>query len=150
MTGSERGRPRRGQARVYFARAVDGRSGAEVRQAVIDVASCLPGSGYEVVDGASPAVAQGLKPEELVPTQISLVQSCDYFLLDLSLKDHLYIGCIAELVYARLSNVPSVIYTGNLNLERRPWLSYHATHVTTSLVEAVQWIRAQEEGNAFN
>jgi hypothetical protein len=130
-------------SRIYLARPIDERIPASTNDVIARAKSNFRYPRFEVID---PTIARGAEnPEDymgLVQAELHVLESCDAILVDMSPTDHIYIGCIAELVYARLWNLSTVIYTGsNDKLDRRPWLRFHADHIDATWKGAVEWIQ---------
>jgi hypothetical protein len=132
--------------RIYVARPVDDldRSGINgfVQRARRDFSS----PRFEVID---PMLIGDIDQREdssyagVVDKQLQLLHSCDIILVDMSLPNHTYIGCIAEMVYAHIWQLSTVIYVGSNRMFHRPWLRFHADHIDSEWEGAVQWIHAR-------
>lgn len=132
-----------GRISVYFSRPIDWRSPRQVENSFADLRARLPKDVCEVVDPAGIAVNMTEERwyRNLVDAQLVALRSCDFILADLSATDHFYIGCIAELVYAHVAGVRSVVVVGENRLVNRPWLLYHSDHLCISLDQGVDIIR---------
>lgn len=121
--------------RVYYARAVDDRNRTDVLAEGVRIQGELFKFEIELVD----PIAIGGKwerPEDVVQIDLSLLKSCDAVLMDMSLDGWTYVGCVAELVYAHIWNIPSVVWVANQSIAERKWLRYHATKITLSKNQA--------------
>lgn len=138
--------------RVYFARAVDGldsdqviRLGAEARQALeavglsmVDPVASEPAFNDAQVDGAATVDASPFY-RQVVEHDLAMLRGCDAVLMDMTIPYRTYVGCICEMIYAYLWNIPCVVYLGQIDPDR-PWLRYHATAMFTARSEAVAYL----------
>jgi hypothetical protein len=137
--------------RVYFARAIDGQDLAVTKALVVAVREELNQAGLALVDpidnepplpggpdGHNTSVADAYRA--VVDHDLSVLKTCDAALMDLTSPGRGYIGCVCELTYAYLWQIPCVVYLGSLD-GRRPWLHYHATAVVASRTEAIAQLR---------
>lgn len=130
--------------RIYLARAVDGRTQQSIDEVAQRVRQYLQPPRFEIVDPLDvyhPAERDDYV--RIVDTELALLSSCNLLLLDMSLPDHAYIGCVAELVYARLLHLRTCVYIGaRPNLSDRPWLRYHADHIDSNWNGIIKWFQA--------
>ncbi len=138
--------------RVYFARAVDGldddqvmRLGEEARQALEAVGLSIvdPVTSESAFRGAEVSRAVSVDPSQLyrqiVEHDLAVLRGCDAVLMDMTIPHRNYIGCIGEMIYAYLWNIPCAIYLGQIDPDR-PWLRYHATAMFVARSEAVAYL----------
>lgn len=139
--------------RVYFARAVDGLD----RDRVIDLAQGvrkeLDVVGLTTIDpvAASEPMIGGVRDEsehsgdaprnyrQVVEQELAILRSCDAVLMDMSIPSRNYIGCVCEMTYAHMWNIPCVVYLDAVELNR-PWLKYHATATFGTRIEAIAFL----------
>lgn len=131
--------------RIYLARPIDGRNQTSIHEIVDRAKRDFPRPRFEIVD---PVAEYELKDRNdypnVVTTELELLRSCNVILIDMSILNHTYIGCIGELIYAHLWNVTTVVYVGSNNaLIQRPWLRFHADHIDITWKGAVEWIYAK-------
>jgi hypothetical protein len=130
--------------RIYISRPIDDRDVSEIYDIVELARKEFRTPRFEVIDPTLiPNGEQRENPKRLVDTQLRLMKTCDTILIDMSLPNHTYIGCIAELVYAHRYRLNTVVYVGSNRIGHRPWLRYHADHIDTTWEGAVQWIHAK-------
>lgn len=130
--------------RIYISRPIDDRDVSEIYDIVERAREEFRTPRFEVIDPTLiPNGAQRENPKSLVDTQLKLMKTCDTILIDMSLPNHTYIGCIAELVYAHRYKLYTVVYVGSNRIGHRPWLRYHTDHIDTTWEGAVKWIHAK-------
>lgn len=127
-----------------MSRPIDDRDSSEIYDIISRAKLDFRNPRFEVIDPTSiPYGAQRENPARLVDAQLKLLKTCDIILVDMSLPNHTYIGCIAELVYAHSYNLCSVVFVGSNRISHRPWLRYHSDHIDVSWEGAVQWIHGR-------
>jgi hypothetical protein len=130
--------------RLYVSRPIDDRDAAEICDIVIRARKDFRSPRFEVIDPTSiPDGGQRENYKGLVDSQLNLMKTCDAILIDMSLPNHTYIGCIAELVYAHTYRLCTVVYVGSNRIGHRPWLRFHADHIDTTWEGAVRWIHTR-------
>lgn len=126
--------------RVYLARAVDELPRTAVVAQGRALAERLRPIGAELVD---PVAAWDLtggdsgRPD-LVASDLRILRTCDAVLMDMTIPDRNYIGCVCELMYAYLWQIPSVVWVADTGYDQRPWLRYHATAIVQDEHQAVR------------
>ena len=134
--------------RIYVARPVDDRETAAIYDIVLRAQRDFASPRFQIVDPMEIGPIESRRNNtytHFLEDQLRLLRSCDMILVDMSLPNHTYIGCVAELVYARLAQLCSVVYVGNNRISHRPWLRYHADHIDTSWEGAVRWIHERPQ-----
>lgn len=130
-------------ARIYFARAMEDMDAREILRAGESVAELLDARGLQLVDPFlevdrhEDTCAIKERAREIVERDLDLLRTVDAVLMDCSIPGRSYIGCICELVYAYLWNIPVVVYVGSSNNDKRYWLQYHAPHICRTQDEAI-------------
>lgn len=137
--------------RVYVARAVDQRPVETAHQAVEQLVVMLRAAGFRVVDPVRtpfPGFAGRniLSDFDRVHSDLAWLKRCDAIVADLSIPDWPYVGCICELVYARVYDIPAVVITGENLVGDRIWLRYHADRVVRDAEQAVEFLRRLPRG----
>lgn len=129
--------------RVYFARAMDGIATDWIRGQALEIEEILAAFGIQMLDPyreererESGESFEG-RAREIVERDLALLRNSDAMLMDCSIAEHNYIGCICELVYAYLWKIPIVVFVGDTGNEKRIWLQYHASHVCKNRDEAI-------------
>ena len=130
--------------RVYFARAIDGENEATRVTLASSVATELATRNLQLVDPvATEPQNRGSADSEIleayrriVDHDLSILRTCDAVLMDMSIPNRNYIGCVCELTYAYMWHIPCVVYVGQCN-QNRPWLHYHATAIFRSREAAI-------------
>jgi hypothetical protein len=132
--------------RIYVARPVDDLDRSASDALVQRVRNDFPNPRFEVLD---PMTIGDIKDRgdssyaNVVDKQLTLLRSCDVILVNMSISNHTYIGCVAEMVYARIWKLSTVVYVGSNRIGYRPWLRYHADHIDEDWEGAVRWIHAR-------
>ncbi len=131
---------------IYVARAVDNRPAPDVREVGETLRSRIREAGFAAVDPvASPFPSTQVPMQEnleindfgRVRSDLAWLRRSDALVIDMSLEDWSYVGCVCELVYAYLWEIPTVIVAGTSSIQERLWLRYHATKIVHEVDEAI-------------
>ena len=128
------------RATVYLGGAIVGVTPEEARGWRQEAASILNMAGFEVLD---PTEGKDLEhpalysAEEIVETDLSMVEKADILLVEVKRRDIPYIGTAMEVRHA-WQNGKTIMVWGC----REPgyWLQYHATYMFGELNEAIAFI----------
>jgi hypothetical protein len=133
--------------RVYFARAIDGEHKSSGQTLASTVAQELEAIGLLMVDPTTNEPLQSsteldiqLRYRAIVDHDLSVLRTCHAVLMDLSIPERSYIGCICEMTYAYLWQIPCIVYLGGIDKDR-PWLHYHATGIFRLRSEAIAYLK---------
>ena len=137
--------------RVYFARAIEGISRAEVTRTATNTKAYLDTFGLIMVDAnheyltwreTERATHRCDEHVQIVKFQLELLRGCDALLMDMTIADRNYVGCCCELVYAYQYSMPTAVYVGETDNGSRTWLKYHAEAIFNECPEAVAHLSA--------
>ena len=136
--------------RVYFSRAVDGLVRSEVVSRGTELRETLRTMEIELIDPVAAIPSRPTDPvrlfageeSDLVRSDLRLLRTSNAVLMEMTIPDRNYVGCVCELTYAHLWGIPSVVWVGDTGYEVRPWLRYHATAVVHEQQEALDRLRA--------
>lgn len=135
---------------VYLARAVDHRPAADLVRVGETLREQVRGLGFAPVDPVvshfprlhnEPDEREGGRNFGRIESDLAWLRRSDALLVDMSLENWSYVGCVCELVYAHLWGIPSVVVAGNSNIADRIWLRYHATHIVRENEEAMECLQ---------
>jgi nucleoside 2-deoxyribosyltransferase len=134
----------RTSARVYFARAIDGQDPSLNLALAARVREELHQAGLTFVDPTDGEPRASDRPggstadlyRALVEHDLAILRTCDAILMDMTLPHRNYIGCVCEMTYAHLWQIPCVVYLGSQETSR-PWLHYHATAIHQVRADAI-------------
>jgi nucleoside 2-deoxyribosyltransferase len=136
---------------VYVARAVDNRPAPDVRQVGENLRQRIGEAGFAAVDPvASPFPRTQVPMQEnqetndflRVRSDLAWLRRSDAVVIDVSLEDWSYVGCVCELVYAYLLGIPTIVIAGSSVIQERLWLRYHATRIVHDVDEAIVELQA--------
>jgi anaerobic glycerol-3-phosphate dehydrogenase len=77
---------------------------------------------------------------EIVRENMNLLENSDCVIVDLSIKNHLYIGCIDEMVCANHKKIFVIVICGDSGAEKHLYTNYRANKIVKNLDEAVEYI----------
>lgn len=134
--------PQARRPKVYFARAMDGLDTSELAKRGEQVSALLAQTGFDVIDTLlvtpQAAIADPISISRMIDIDLGLLKQADVVLMDMSIPDRNYVGCVCELTYAYLWGIPIVVYVGRTSNGVRPWLIHHATEIYENWMDAVR------------
>lgn len=126
--------------RIYYARAIDGESFENELRATRTVRLALGAIGLTLIDPVAIFRARPgfdlVSATPVVEADLDLLRGASAVLMNMTIPDRNYIGCVCELVYASLWNIPTVVIVGSTDYGERIWLRHHATAIVETLAEA--------------
>jgi hypothetical protein len=137
---------------VYIARAVDNQPEQAFLEAGRLLAEKIAEAGLTPIDPVTTPFPGFEGPDILdeysrVLSDLAWIRRSDALVADLSIPNWPYVGCVCELVYARLYEVPTVVITGeNRLIGDRIWLRYHADFVHKDADAAVRFLSTLPHG----
>ncbi len=129
---------------VFFGHAMDGLSQIEISEKEQRFARFVEEHGSHVVSMRLRQLVRyddAVERDKMVEKDILLARSADIVFLDMSIPNRNYVGCIHELVEARNSGIPVIVYTGFSGNEKRNHLLYLSKSVFTSQTEAMEELK---------
>ncbi len=127
--------------RVYFARAMDARSPAEILLDDQRYLEFLAPIGASLINPFSSQTACPLDDGyDTAEQDLEALRCSDLVLADLSLPDYQYVGCIFEIVHAAIQKIPVILVVGQRNFDRFFFHAY-CEFIARESNEAVQYIR---------
>ncbi len=125
---------------VYYCRAMDGLDTDEIEKEYNYVQEKLSDKGRILVNPFSKTEHRNLKlnktnSELVVADNLDGISKSDCVIVNLSIKDHLYIGCIAEMVYAKEKGCYVIVISGDSGADKHFHTIYHADKIYNSLDE---------------
>jgi hypothetical protein len=80
--------------------------------------------------------------KEIVDSDLVTLRDADVLVVDISLPRHNYVGCICEMVYAKVWGISVVAYPKRNTLVKRPFFKYHCTIICGTRSEAFNAIES--------
>lgn len=125
---------------IYYCRAIDGLNINEVEAEYNYVQKKLAEQGRILVNPFSKVEHQLLKvnkvnSELIVTENIKGISKADCVIVNLSIKNHLYVGCIAEMIYAKERGCYVIVLTGDSGVENHFYTLYHADKICYDMDE---------------
>lgn len=134
------------QRKVYIARAIDDRPESEIQLSGERLAQAVIDAGFMTIDPVlrfrSDQQVSVSSPDGQVESDLTYLRTSDALLVDLSIPGWVYVGCICELVYAKLWDIPSVVIVGASDIHERLWLRYHAAAIVPDLKGGIAALRS--------
>jgi len=127
------------KALIFFSRGIDGIDKVTTDSTAAIVKDELEALGFRYTDCSSANHNQN-DYRLIVKTDLEILRQCAAVLMDMTIRDRNYIGCVCEMVYAHSWFIPVSVYTGEMGLETRPFLRYHCARISRTRYEAIQFL----------
>ena len=137
--------------KVYFCRAMDTFHFDEIKNQYVEIDKLLSNEGFELINKFSmdnfSSITENSTHEfitdnanRIVEKDLENLKKTDFVIVDLSIENHFYFGCICEIVYAYLWKKKIIVFTGKSKNGSRLWLHYHADYICETLEESIKYI----------
>lgn len=132
---------------IYYCRAMDGLDVNEIEAEYNYIQSKLDAQGRVLVNPFEKTEHMSLKlnkinAELIVKENIKGISKADCVIVNMSKKNHFYVGCIAEMIYAKEKGCYVIVITGDTGVENHFYTLYHADkiyHDIDELFDANDW-----------
>ncbi|MCL2065536.1 MAG: nucleoside 2-deoxyribosyltransferase [Candidatus Cloacimonetes bacterium] len=128
---------------IYYSRAMDGLSGQEIEDEYRLVETKLAENGLILVNPFKQESSESLEvnkinSEIVIKENMINISQSDCVVVNLTKSNHLYVGCIAEMVYAKIKGCYVITVVGDAGAERHFYTHYHSDMVVKSLEEMIE------------
>jgi len=125
---------------VYYCRAIDGLDHENIRQEYDYIQNKLAEQGRVLVNPYGDDEHNQLEINRhnsklIVSENLVNMSKADCVIVNLSIKDHMYVGCIAEMVYAKLKGCYVIVIYGDSLVEKHFYTLYHSDKEYKTLEE---------------
>lgn len=125
---------------VYYCRAMDGLDTVAIEKEYNYVQQRLLEQGRVLVNPYVKSEHRRLKfnkinSELIVTENLRGMSKADCVIVNLSMKGHTYVGCIAEMVYAKEKGCYVIVISGDTGVEKHFYTIYHADKIVRNLDE---------------
>lgn len=125
---------------IYYCRAMDGLDANDIEVEYDYVQKKLFEQGRVLVNPFGKIEHQSLKlnkinAELIVTENLKGISMADCVIVNLSKKNHLYVGCIAEMIYAKEKGCYVIVIAGDTGVENHFYTLFHADKIYYSLDE---------------
>ena len=127
---------------VYYCRAMDGLAEDAVRAEYGYLNALLTKRGFRLVNAHNHERYEMLplnhnNAVKVVEENLDELKASDYVIINFSIPNHLYVGCIGEMIYAKISNKRVIVIAGDSGVDKHFWTLYHADALVKTLDEAI-------------
>jgi nucleoside 2-deoxyribosyltransferase len=134
-----------GSPLVYFARAIDDEDPEATLRLSDEIRAELLRHSLVMIDPfvherklGAPEQGVARDADFLVRLDLMLLRKADAILVDMTIPNRNYVGCVCEITYAYLWGIPAVVYVGDTGNDRRHWLKFHSSVVCPGRAEAIE------------
>lgn len=128
--------------KVYYCSAMDGIDFDIISKEYSYVKKLLERDRHQLVNDFNQSNYERLpltveNSKTVVHNNIAHIASSDVVLINLSIPNHSYVGCIGEMIYAKQMGIRVIAIVGESGNDKHFWTLYHCDYITNSLEEAM-------------
>lgn len=128
--------------KIYYCRAMDGIDNNIISQEYTYVRAQINAKGHCLindfnVDSYEILAITEENSKKVVHSNISDIAKSDIVIVNLSIRNHSYIGCVGEMIYAKQMGIRVIVIVGESGNDKHFWTLYHSDCITNSLDEAI-------------
>jgi len=127
--------------KIYYCRAMDGLNPSDISDEYKKVSLLLSAKNCKLINAYD--TAQGnleLTKENanyIVNENLKTLIEADVAIINFSIVNHTYVGCIGEMIYAKINGIKVISIVGNGDIGNHFWTLYHSDYIVKSLDEAL-------------
>jgi hypothetical protein len=122
---------------IYYSRAMDGFKFEEIKEIYKRTDKLLKENGLVLLNNNQELLKDSA---EIICNNMRLLEQADCAIIDLSIKNHLYVGCIDEMVCANLKNIFVIVISGNSGVEKHLYANYRANKIVRNFEDVIEYI----------
>ena len=128
--------------KVYYCRAMDGVDRDVISNEYNLIHKLLNEKGHDLVNDFNESSFEMLpitweNSEKVVKNNISDLKKADIVIINISIPNHSYIGCIGEMIYAKQMGIKVITIVGESGNDKHFWTLYHSDIFVNNLQDAV-------------
>lgn len=128
--------------RVYYCRAMDGVNNNIISKEYMLVKNLLYKKGHQLINDFNENNYERLpvtyeNAQKVVDDNLSKLSQSEVVIVNISIVNHSYIGCIGEMIYAKQKGLQVIVVVGDSGNEKHFWTLYHSDNIVKELEEAI-------------
>jgi glycerol-3-phosphate dehydrogenase (NAD(P)+) len=129
---------------VFYCRAMDGFHYEEIKQIYNDLNKKLKENNLILLNSKPHFLQQSIVNKKnsviIVDSNEEFLEKADCVIVDLSIKNHFYVGCIDEMVCAYKRNIFVIVISGDSGAEERFYINRRANKIVKNFDGAIEYI----------
>jgi len=129
---------------IFYCRAMDGFPYEEIKQTYNNINKRLKENNLVLLNNNPHFLQQSVVNKEssveIVDSNEIFLEKADCVIVDLSIKNHFYVGCIDEMVCAYKRNIFVIVISGDSGAEERFYVNRRANKIVKHFDEAIEYI----------
>ena len=129
---------------IFYCRAMDGFPYKEIKQIYNGINKRLKENDLILLNNKPLFLQQPVLDKgnsiEIVDSNEKLLENADCVIVDLSIKNHFYVGSIDEMVFAYNNNIFIIVISGDSGAEKRTYINRRANKIVNNFDEAIEYI----------
>lgn len=130
--------------KVYYCRAVDGFPYEYIRKKYNEIDAICKSNNLLLLNNDKAFLPYSIIDKQtslsIVENNMKLLEEADCVIVDLSFKNHLYVGCIDEMVCANQKGIFVIVICGDSGVEKHFYTNYRADKIVKSFDDAISYI----------
>ena len=124
--------------KVYYSCAVDNQDISTIKKEIATISMHVEKLNGTLVSNFDYNISDY---NEIVKLNLLQILECDVLICNLSNSSHHYVGCIGELVYAKIFKKTTYVITGASAYKDRAWIKYHADKEFYDIDELIIYLK---------
>lgn len=129
--------------KVYYCRAMDGIEFDIISKEYEFVRKRLSEKGYCLINDFNQSNYEKLpitveNSKRVVQSNLINLATSDVVIVNLSIPNHSYIGCVGEMIYAKQKGIRVITIVGESGNDKHFWTLYHSDNIVNNLEEAIE------------
>ena len=131
--------------KVYYCRAMDGIKHSLISNEYTLACKLLNAKGHQLINDFSESSYERLpmtieNSKKVVDNNLTKLTESDIVIVNISIPNHSYIGCIGEMIYAKQMGLRVITIVGESGNDKHFWTLYHSDEIAYDLEEAINLI----------
>jgi len=127
--------------KVYYCSAMDGLRPSDISDEYKRVELILTAKKCTLINPYNDAMGGLAFTKEnadlIVNENLKILANADVVLINFSIKNHTYVGCIGEMIHAKINKLKVISFVGDNDIGNHFWTLYHSDHIVKTLDEAM-------------
>ena len=134
--------------KVYYCRAMDGLNTKDISDEYKKVKILLESNNCILINAYQETMSKldftKENAEMIVSENLKMLTQADVVMINFSIVNHTYIGCVGEMIYAKINGLQVISIVGDGDAGKHFWTLYHSDHIVKTLDEAIELLKRRK------